>query len=182
MRVLTTFILLSLSIMLAACGNQNASNSSVSQFDNFINANDGIEFKAPNKIQSNTFSNQQQVYGNYEQSEILLTLDHNGTFHMRASIPAGMNTSDTELEGVRGTWEIDSRGLLQLNSESGEILARSSYNLNQTESNSFALTINQVVNLDILQVNTNTNVNNYSNFTSYGVTTFPLQGMATVSR
>ena len=184
MKALSTIVLLGLSIMLASCGNQSSTQSASSQFDNFVNANDGIEFKAASLITTNQINNNNQnINSGLDQAEILLTLDHNGTFHMRSSVPANLGLSYTELEGIRGKWELDDRRLLVLSDNSGATIAQASYSFNQTDSKSFALTIQKNIDLEIMQVGANQNYNNYNgNFTSYGITNYTLQGLATVER
>lgn len=184
MKAMSTFLLLSLSIMLAACGNQSSSQSATNQFENFINSKNGVEFKEPSIVSTAQIASQQQYsYAGFETSEILLSLDLDGTFHLRATIPESLNTNESELEGTRGRWSLDERNQLILSDNNGAVLAQAYSSFNQEASDSFTITFTESINLDTYQVTVNQNVQQgFTNYTSYATSVLTLNGMTTVSR
>lgn len=176
MKTLNVIMLLALGLFVASCGQQETSNGN-SQYSKFVNSHDGVEVKAPNKVNS-----QQNNYNNVQQGDILLSLDSNGTYHLRSAIPSELYGDNRELDGIKGDYDIDSRGVLKLK-QGGKTIAESAYSMGNmnNNSNSFSLNFVQPVTIEVLQLNSQTGYNG-QNFTSFQTVEYSLQGYSTISR
>ena len=180
MKFLSVTMLLTVSLFVASCGQQETNSSNSSQYKQYITSHDGIEVKEPNKVSA------QQTQGNYnnvQQADILLSLDSNGTYHLRSDIPSELNGNGQELTGIRGEYDIDARGVLKLK-YGGQVVAETSYshgNLNTTSQNSFSLNFVPAVEVEVVQLSQNTGFGG-TGFTSFQTVQFSLQGFSTVSR
>jgi hypothetical protein len=168
------FILIGLlGVLFISCGNQT-SNRTQNNFSEFMNAHDGVEFKSPSIVQS--FG---QQYNQYQTSDIVLTLDSNRTYHLRAQQTnnGGLNIGNQELEGVRGTWEVTNLGVLKLK-RNGQMIAES--NTTFENSNNFNLHFHQDVQIEMLQFNQNIGFNGGLN--SFQIVNFTLGGTTVITR
>lgn len=156
-------------VLLISCGQQSTSNNQ-SEYTSFINSHNGVEFKAPSKIKLNY--NQNDL--NHDVSDILLSIDSNGTYHLRSDVPAGgLNANNNELQGIRGEWEISNLGQLSL-SQNGVVVSESGMNsgINQGTNQSYTLNFIKPVDLDIVRMDTLGGPGGYADITNYSVINF----------
>ena len=180
MKHLLNFALsMTLIFTVVSCGDSGDTNADSSFYNKFVNSKNGVEFKEPNKIQNN-----QGGFNQQSQSEILLTLDTNGTYHLRSSIPENVQISNgkKELEGDRGTWTIKSGGKLSLsNGAEADVQGLLGFNTNNSD-RSFTLTFQEPVRIKMVQ-STNSGFGfSGGTITSYTTVDFTLQGSTSVSR
>jgi hypothetical protein len=175
MKTIKFALLLTLTIFMIACGKEESNNSSNGNYENFINSNDGVEFKSPSKVSLN-----QQV-SNGQMSELLLSIDHNGTYHLRSSVPTNVDSQRKEVDGIKGEWKVNSKGLIELY-KSGKKIASSNefYQASSSSSDTLSLNFLEQVNIDIIYaVNGN---NFYGNTVTYSTTPVSLYGYVTIKR
>lgn len=179
MRTLNLIMVLALGLFIAGCGQQNNSNNN-SQYNQFVNSHDGVEVKAPSKVNPQMVNNNM---GMVQQGDILLSLDSNGTYHLRSGIPEEMYGDNRELTGIRGQYDVDSRGVLRLK-QGGQVIAESAFTMgvvNTSNLNTFNLNFVQPVSIDMIQLNNQVGYNG-GNFTSFQTIQVPIQGYTTVTR
>lgn len=163
----TILSILALSLLMA-CGKQQQSTNQ-GNYTSFVNSQNGVEFKAPSKIQLNYDQNNQ----NYDVSDILLSIDTNGTYHLRSDIPQGNLNATTELQGVQGEWEISNLGELKLY-QNGQLVAQSGFNPNNA--NSYTLNFIKPIDLEIVRMDRMNGWNGYNDLTTYSVINFTVSG------
>lgn len=163
-----------LSIFIISCG-QESNNNSNNNFKEFINSNNGVEFKKPSKVNigQNAFVSNQQI------SDILLTLDNDGSYHLRSSVPTNVSSNQTELEGIKGEWKVSNEGLIELYRGNTKVATSNQFYNNGSSNNSLSLNFIQNVQLDI--INTANNFFN-NNIVTFNTTQINLQGFITVIR
>lgn len=165
-EIRTHNLLILLILLAVGCGRPDGSRQQ--QFTDFINSNNGVEFKAPSKIQLayNQENSQNSV------SDILLTIDTDGSFHMRSDIPSGSLSNQGELLGTTGEWEIGQTGELALYQQ-GQLIAQSTWN--GGNQNTYSLNFVQPIDLEIVQKNTMNGFNG-GDFTSYSIINYTVTG------
>jgi hypothetical protein len=179
MRAIKLTLLLALTIMMVACGKDDSKSSSNNNYENFINSNDGVEFKAPSKVNmgQNAYNSNSQI------SEILLTIDNDGTFHLRSSIPSNLNSNQEELAGHKGEWKVTSRGLIELYKNGNKIATSNEYyQTSGSTSSSLSLNFTSPISLDVINTANGQIYNNGQNMISFNTTQLNLQGFITVIR
>jgi hypothetical protein len=179
MRAIKLSLLLALTIMMVACGKEDSKSSSSNNYENFINSNNGVEFKEPSKVNvgQNMYNSNTQI------SDILLTLDNDGSFHLRSSVPSSLNSTKTELDGVHGEWKVSGSGLIELYKNGNKVATSNEfYNMSDTSTTSLSLNFTTPLSIDVINTASGQFYNNGQNLVSFTTTQQNLEGYITVVR
>jgi len=180
MKALNLIYILCTLALFTSCGQESSTDGYKSNYDQFITSHDGVEVKEPNKLNlmQGQINPNQQVLKN----DIVISLDSNGTYHLRSKIPASLGNNNVELEGIKGEWSVDSRGLLQLE-ENGIVIAESNYLVGSGNiTNSINLEFIRPVDIEVLSLDNLNGYNGGYGYPSFDTYSFSLNGYATVTR
>ena len=175
MKTLRLIIFFTMSALMVSCGKQGTEAGSSNYYLNFINAHNGVDFKDPSKI--NVY--QSNFTTNSYSGDILVSLDNNGSFYIRSEMPFDYS-GDEEMEGVRGTWEVDN-GYLELYKD-GKKVATSKDFPKTTNTNETQLSLNFIRPLGINMVSVENTFNPFGNGVTLNSTVVPISGIVTIER